>query len=338
MVIYENFDIKPFNTFGINAKVRYLVTISKPEDLTALSHFLNDKKLAFFILGGGSNVLFSKDFEGIVIKNELKGIQQVAETETTVTLKINAGEIWTDLVDFCINKGWGGIENLIAIPGTMGGASVQNIGAYGAEISHVIQSVTTYHLKTGAIQEFSKEDCQYGYRKSIFKDLKNKDLLIVTTSITLNKKPTINTEYGAVKTELQKRNIDQPNLLDIRNIIADIRKEKLPDVHQLGNAGSFFKNPEVSIETANQLQQKYPNMPIYQTDTKNIKLAAGWLIDQCQLRGYRVGDAGVHEKQALVLVNHGNATASEILKLVDKVQSTVKQKFGIDLFPEVIIV
>ncbi|MDD4848659.1 MAG: UDP-N-acetylmuramate dehydrogenase, partial [Bacteroidales bacterium] len=313
-------------------------TVSDTADLKLLPSFLSENKLPVFVLGGGSNVLFTRDFDGIVIKNDCRGKRVISETDETVTLEVQAGEIWTDLVDFCVEKGWGGIENLVSVPGTVGGASVQNIGAYGAEFSQVIQSVSTFHLITGQRRNFTTKECQYGYRKSIFKTQEYKDLLVVNATITLCKKPVLKTEYGTINNELQKRNITRPCLSDIRDVVAAIRSEKLPDVKVLGSAGSFFKNPEVAVEVAQTLQQQYPQMPVYPIDAKTVKLAAGWLIDQCGLRGFRMGDAGIHDKQSLVIVNHKNATSAEILQLMEKVQSTVKQKFGIDLLPEVVMV
>lgn len=338
MKIQKNFDIKAYNTFGVSIKTKFLVTISKPEDLEELTVFLQNNQTPFFFLGGGSNILFTKDFDGIIIKNELKGITIISENENSVEIEINAGEIWTDFVDFCVEKEWGGIENLVSIPGTIGGATVQNIGAYGSEFSSVINSVTAYNVYTGKIFVFNKRECDFSYRKSKFKTKEYSDLLIISVSVSLSKKPTLNTDYGSIKSDLEKQKISLPTIKDIRNIVASIRKEKLPDVNEIGSAGSFFKNPEVSLETAEKIKQSFPKIPIYPVNESTVKLSAGWMIDQCNLKGFRIGDAGVYEKQALVLVNHGAATTDDILQLIKKVQLSVKQKFDIDLLPEVVIV
>src|SRR5690554_3424059 len=335
-MLQENVNLKPFNTFGISARTKYFASFSSVNALKSLLKEVKDSDL--LILGGGSNVLFQGNFHGVTLRNEIKGIEIIEENDRDVILKVGAGENWHELVLHAIAKGWGGIENLSLIPGSVGASPMQNIGAYGVEIKDVFESLEALEIKTGKLRSFSHEECQFGYRESVFKkDLKNK---FVITSVTykLSKNPQLNTSYGAIEEELKSRNITQPTIKDVSDAVIAIRQSKLPDPKEIGNAGSFFKNPVIPVTQYEALQKKYENMPSYQVDEQHVKVPAGWLIDQSGWKGKTFGDFGVHKRQALVLVNYDNAKGKDIVELSEQIIADIKKRYGITLEREVNII
>jgi UDP-N-acetylmuramate dehydrogenase len=307
------------------------------DQIPDIIRFLYYNPMQVLILGNGSNILFVNDFKGLVIVNRIKGLQVVSETEDEIFIEAGAGENWRDFVTYCVGHGWGGVENLADIPGTTGASAVQNIGAYDMEAENSIINVTAYSLQTGEKHIFTKQDCHFGYRSSIFKNAEYKHLIITHVTYQLHKRPLPPASYKAIQTALSEKNIKTPTIEDIYHIVTELRKSKLPDETILHNAGSFFKNPVVPTEQARNIQQNYPDMPLFPLSDEYAKLAAGWLIEQCGLKGYRKGDAGIHDKQALVLVNYGSATGMEILEVAQLAMQLVREKFGISLEPEVII-
>ena len=335
MKVQGRTSLKPYNTFGITAYASSFVNAtSEAEVRDALTQSKN-----ILILGGGSNVLFTKDFEGLVIRNSLKGIEVVDENDHHVTIKVASGENWHELVMYAISKDWGGIENLSLIPGTVGAAPMQNIGAYGVEAKEVLVSVDAIDRSTGALRSFSNEECRFGYRESVFKhDLKEKYFISSVTLSLTNKNHHLNVSYGAINDTLKKMNVTHPTIRDVSDAVIAIRRSKLPDPNVIGNAGSFFKNPVIGIDHYNKLKKEHATIPGYISDNQEVKVPAGWLIEQCKLKGLRVGNVGVHEHQALVLVNYGEGSGKEILELSKRIQSTVKEFFGIELNAEVNII
>ncbi len=336
MKISENFSLKNFNSFGIDAVTRFFTDIYYEEDLVELFSSpvfsSNNKKI---ILGGGSNILLTGNFDGLTIKNSIAGIKKVYEDSDSVTVEAGAGVIWNDLVIYSLENNWGGLENLSLIPGTVGAAPMQNIGAYGQEIKNVFRNLEGYFISGGTKKNFSSEECNFGYRESIFKhELKNK-FIITKVRLSLRKNPEIDVSYGTVRKELEKLGREAYTIRDVSNVICKIRREKLPDPAVIGNAGSFFKNPIITTEKFNQLKKDYPEIVSFPTDENLIKLAAGWLIEKCGWKGKRLGKAGTHEKQSLVLVNYGGASGSEILEVAEKIKESVLSKFGIELREEV---
>lgn len=327
------FSLKPYNTFHIDAHCSNFVEIS---DLLKLPSCFrrNLFEEPFFILGGGSNVLFTQDFMGNVIHLTTKGITMLAENSTYVYLKVAAGEEWEDLVQYCIDRNYYGIENLTGIPGKVGSAPVQNIGAYGVEVKDTIFQVHAVCLATQKQRIITNYECQFGYRDSIFKnELKNK-YLITYVVFELSKIKSFNFEYAALKNEVEKR-FENPTLAQVRSLINEIRNSKLPDITKIGSAGSFFKNPIVSQEQWIQLKTEFPQLTGYELENQWVKLAAGQLIDLAGWKGYREGDAGVYPLQALVLVNYGDATGKQIFELCQKIQQSVFAKFQVAIYPEV---
>jgi UDP-N-acetylmuramate dehydrogenase len=288
-------------------------------------------------MGEGANILFTKDFDGLVVKPAFKGIEVVGETDDEVFIKANAGEVWHDFVMHCCEKKWNGLENLAYIPGSVGASPIQNIGAYGAELKDVLVSLEAFNLDTKSIEIFQNSDCNFAYRESVFKHEHKGKYVICSVTFRLSKKPHFNTDYAAVNDELQRLQPPELSAKAIATAITNIRKTKLPDPSEIGSAGSFFKNPTVSPNTYQSLKAQYPNIVAYPTE-QSVKLAAGWLIEQAGWKGFREGDAGVHAQQALVLVNHGNAAGEEILNLAQRIVESVKSKFGVELSPEVNIV
>lgn len=331
-IVHENFSLKTYNTFGINAYARYFVaipTLSAIQALLTNPDFITSPKL---VLGGGSNILFTQNFDGLVIHNQITGIEKIDETADHVYLKIGAGENWHQLVLYCIENNYAGIENLSLIPGTVGAAPIQNIGAYGVELKDILHEVHTIDREKNALCVFNKTDCQLGYRDSIFKNaLKNKHI-VTHVILRLNKTPVFHLEYGAIREKLKGAPV---SIRAISNAIIQIRQEKLPDPKVIPNAGSFFKNPIVPEKTFLSLNEKYPKMPYFTEQNTSIKIPAGWLIEQCGFKGKRFGNVGVHAHQALVLVNYGNGTGSEIKALSEMIQKAVAEKFNIVLTPEV---
>ncbi len=336
--IKEDFSLHSFNTFHINSIARYFTEVNSVE---TLREFISSAKLnetPLLILGGGSNLLFTGNFNGIVVHLINKGIEIIAKTDDKVLIKASAGENWHEFVNYCVNKGFGGLENLSLIPGSVGSCPIQNIGAYGVEVKDSFRSLEALDMQTGKLQVFSKEECRFGYRDSIFKkDLKGKNAICsVTFELTLN--PEVHLEYGAIKQELADMGIQNPGIADVSKAVCNIRESKLPDPKILGNAGSFFKNPTVDQEIVDKLVETFPKMVFYPLGDQKVKLAAGWLIEQCGWKGFREGDAGVHEKQSLVLVNYGNATGSSILTLAHRIQNSVYERFGVKLEMEVNVI
>ena len=356
MKIQNNIALKPYNTFGINVKAKRFIEVNTSQQIKKI---LKEEK-DLFILGGGSNLLLLNDIEKLVLHIKTKGKKVIGENKKFVFVKVEAGENWHDFVLWCLKKDFGGIENLAKIPGNVGTAPIQNIGAYGVEVKDVLDEVHAIEIATSNPRIFTKSDCNFGYRDSVFKN-KHKGKYIITSVVF--KLTKINHElhdtYGAIKTTLEAQGITAPSIQDIANTVIKIRTEKLPDPEKIGNSGSFFKNPIVSKEQFEALQKKHPNIPNYPIFKKNknknnddifhlepakirnpelIKLAAGWLIDQCGFKGKRIGDAGVHQNQALVLVNYGTATGKEILALAEHIQESVLNKFGVELQMEVNVV
>lgn len=336
MVILKNYSLKPYNTFGLEVLATNLIRVRSGK---ALREALQLNLQPLFILGGGSNVLLTKKVDGLVLKNEIKGIKIKKESNKSVTIAVGGGENWHELVLWSVQKGFGGLENLSLIPGTVGAAPIQNIGAYGVELSSIFKKLEAIDLSTGKKQVFKKKDCQFGYRESIFKKALKGKYFITKVYLKLSKKNhQLNTSYGAIQDRLQTKGIQHPNIKDISDIVIAIRSEKLPDPATLGNSGSFFKNPEIPQEQFRTLQQAFPDIIHYDLPDNKVKIPAGWLIEQCGWKGKKVGNTGAYSKQALVLVNYGGATGEEVKNLAFQIMDSVKQKFGIALNPEVNII
>lgn len=337
MLIAQNISLKPFNSFGIEAIAAYY---SRIDTAAALEELLQEpivQHQKILVLGGGSNLLFTKDVNGLVIHNQIKGIHIIHETNDTIYLKVMAGEPWHELVQYCVAKNWGGIENLSLIPGNTGAAPIQNIGAYGVEIKDLIHEVEAIQLTDGKKINLSNTDCAFGYRDSIFKNELKHACIIIAVTLRLTKNPIFNTSYGAISTELEKMKVSTLSISAILQAVINIRTSKLPNPSIIGNAGSFFKNPIISETQYLQLLKDFPTIPSYSSG-ENIKIPAGWLIEQCGWKGYRKGDAGCYDKQALVLVNYGNASGADIYELSTAIIQSVQTKFGIYLEREVNII
>ena len=330
----ENYSLKKHNTFGIDAKAKFFFEFTESEDLSVfLSSNETWKDEKFYVLGEGSNTLFLDDFDGLVIHPNIPGMYPVNEDRQHIFMEAGAGENWDDFVKYTVDYGLGGIENLSLIPGTVGAAPVQNIGAYGQEIQHVIEKVKAFDLDKNEAVEFTAEECEFGYRNSIFKrQLKNR-VIITSVVFRLSKFPQFVLTYEKVEDKVNE--LGGTDLHNIRQAVIDIRTSKLPDVKELGNAGSFFKNPEVDEAFAQNLMDEFDGIPVYPAGNGKIKIAAGWLIDQLGWKGHRESDAGVHEKQALVLVNYGNATGNQLYDLSERIRQSVNKKFGVFLEREV---
>ncbi|MDH5474853.1 MAG: UDP-N-acetylmuramate dehydrogenase [Cyclobacteriaceae bacterium] len=333
MKIVNNFSLKNLNTFGINSIAKLYTEISTENDLISLvgnKYYQQNKHL---ILGGGSNILLTSNFDGLVIKNNIKGIEIVEENEHHIWVKANSGEVWHDFVKYCITKNYGGVENLSLIPGTVGAAPMQNIGAYGVEIKDVFDSLSAIEKATGKSQSFSLADCRFDYRESIFKNEVLNQFFITSVTFKLTKKDHVfNISYGAIRDML---GATPPSLKNISDVVIKIRQSKLPDPTKIGNSGSFFKNPTIEKIVFEELNATFKTMPNYQLSNGKTKIAAGWLIEQCGWKGKRFGEVGVHEKQALVLVNYGNGKGKDIVLLAEKIQKSVLEKFDIKLQTEV---
>ncbi len=335
--VYSDFSLKKYNTFNIDAKAKYYFEYTETEDLADFLMRNNDwPNWQRLIIGEGSNLLFMNNFDGLVINPNIPGIATIQEDRNNVWLEVGAGVHWDELVDFAVFHNWGGIENLSLIPGKVGATAVQNIGAYGMEIQNRIESVTGFDLETLSDYTLEAKDCQYAYRDSIFKNRLKERFIITSVTFKLDKFPEFILNYGELKAETEK--LGNINLRNIRKAVISIRESKLPDPKLFGNAGSFFKNPIVGSSLAEQLLSENPKMPHYPASEGKTKLAAGWLIEQCGWKGFRRGDAGVHEKQALVLVNYGNATGKEIYELSEEICQSVQAKFGVELEREVNVI
>lgn len=334
MKMLENISLKPYNTFHIETTARYFSILNDTDSLQELP--LGNQPL--MVLGGGSNMLLTKNFDGLVVKNEIMGIELVHEDPEFIYVSAGAGENWHGFVMHCISKGWGGLENLSLIPGSVGASPMQNIGAYGVELEDVFWSLEAWHIQEKRIHTFTKSDCAFGYRESVFKKSLKGKYIILKVTYRLHKKPVFHTSYGAITQELERMGVTEYSVSAISEAVIRIRTSKLPDPAIIGNAGSFFKNPVVSNETYEQLKASFPTIVAFPQLDKSVKLAAGWLIEQCGWKGYRSGDAGCHASQALVLVNYGNATGKEIYDLSEKILQSVKSRFGISLEREVNII
>jgi UDP-N-acetylmuramate dehydrogenase len=333
-MIDQNVSLRPYNTFGLDAQAKLMARV---KSIPALQEVLADSKLKSeerFILGGGSNILLTRNVDGLVIKNEINGIEVMEETANHYLIKSGAGVVWHDLVMHCIENGYAGIENLSLIPGNVGAAPMQNIGAYGVELKNVFDSLEAVEIASGNVETFSASDCQFGYRESVFKRKLKCQFIISSVTLKLSKEPNLNTSYGAIEQELERLSITSPTIKDVSQAVINIRQSKLPDPKELGNSGSFFKNPVVPTSKYQELQSKHPNIPGYPAG-ENTKLAAGWLIEQCGWKGKVVGNTGSHAKQALVLVNYGNATGVEIFELSEQIMQSVYDTFGVQLEREV---
>ncbi|WP_179317888.1 UDP-N-acetylmuramate dehydrogenase [Winogradskyella undariae] len=337
MTIINNASLKPFNTFGIDANAQSYCDISSIEALKDILKAQHSKPL--FFLGGGSNMLLTKDIEALVLHINLKGIEVVSETEDTVIVKAMAGENWHNFVLWCLQHNYGGIENLSLIPGNIGTAPIQNIGAYGIELKDVFSSCEAINVENQTLKTFLKPDCNFGYRESIFKqDLKG-DYIITSVNLQLTKtNHHLRIDYGAIKNKLKDLQIENPTIQDISKAVIAIRQSKLPDPKEIGNSGSFFKNPIVTAATFKALQANFSDAPSYVVSEDEIKVPAGWLIEKAGFKGKRFKDYGVHDKQALVLVNYGNAKGKDIFKLAQLIQKTVKRLFNITIETEVNII
>jgi UDP-N-acetylmuramate dehydrogenase len=338
MQIQENISLRTYNTFAIDAIARYFATFSSDDELSELLfHFSRpgSYRVPTFILGGGSNILFTKNYDGFVLKNEIKGIELLHEDSEYVYVKVGAGENWHRFVQYCIERNWGGIENLSLIPGNAGAAPIQNIGAYGVELDDVFWDLEAFHLREKKVCIFTRSDCEFGYRDSVFKREYKNEFAILSVTLQLKKKPVFHTSYEAITQELEKMGVRELNIKAISQAVINIRTSKLPDPADIPNAGSFFKNPVVSSEQYSVLLAQNPMMPSYPQVDGKVKLAAGWLIEQCGWKGFRRGDAGCHARQALVLVNYGQAKGKEIYDLSEEIFQSVKLRFGIELEREV---
>lgn len=337
MTITNNVSLKSLNTFGIDAKAKSFSNITSVEMLYKVLKEQHSNPL--FILGGGSNMLLTKDIDALVLHINLKGIDVISETENSVTVKAMAGENWHQFVLWCLQHNYGGVENLSLIPGNIGTAPIQNIGAYGVELKDVFLSCEAIHIKDQSIRTFTKADCNFGYRESIFKQKLKGEYIITSVNLELTKNNhKLNTGYGAIKTELEVSKIVNPTIQDISKAVIVIRQSKLPDPNEIGNSGSFFKNPIISTKQFNILQENFPNVPSYKISEQEIKVPAGWLIETAGFKGKRFKDYGVHNKQALVLVNYDNASGKDIFELAQLIQKTIKRLFNITIETEVNII
>jgi UDP-N-acetylmuramate dehydrogenase len=333
MEIQKNVSLLPYNSFHIDVNAAEFISVKSVDKLEEI--LSRPGKEPQLILGGGSNVLLTKDIDGLVLKVDFSGIDEVREEPSHIYVRAGAGENWHEFVQYTIKRNWGGLENLSLIPGNVGAAPIQNIGAYGVELKDVFFELEAYDRKEKKVYAFGVNDCRFGYRDSIFKSVEKSRYIILNVTFLLNKIPILKTSYGAIREELKKMRVQSPTIQDISLAVINIRRSKLPDPAEIGNAGSFFKNPVVDHALFLSLSKKYPDMPAYPHEDKSVKLAAGWLIEQCGWKGYRRGDAGVHVSQALVLVNYGKASGKEILELSEKIQKSVHKKFDINLEREV---
>ncbi|MCT4631016.1 UDP-N-acetylmuramate dehydrogenase [Winogradskyella sp.] len=337
MTIEKNVSLQPFNTFGIDAKAASYCNISTVETLIQTLKTQNGNPL--FILGGGSNMLLTKDIEALVLHINLKGIKVIDETENKVTVKAMAGENWHQFVLWCLEHNYGGVENLSLIPGNVGTSPIQNIGAYGVELKDVFMSCDAINIADQNTKTFTKNECKFGYRESVFKqDLKGEYIITSVTFELTKTNHKLHTDYGAIKQQLEHFNITEPTIQEVSKAVIAIRQSKLPDPKEIGNSGSFFKNPIISIDQFKKLQENFPDVPSYKVSDTKIKVPAGWLIEKAGFKGKRFNDYGVHNKQALVLVNYGNAKGNDIFQLAQLIQKTIKRLFNITIETEVNII
>ena len=337
MKIEENISLKAYHSFGCEVMAKYFTRITNAADILDCIEWSKTNNTPILFLGSGSNMLFTKDVNALVVKVEIFGIKKNIETATHVILEVGAGENWHHFVSYCVQKSWGGIENLSLIPGTVGASPIQNIGAYGVELQEVIHSITAYDTKEEKWVILNNAECAFEYRNSIFKKDKSR-YFIATVQFILQKQPKLRTDYGAIRDALHEKGIKKPSLEAISNVIMQIRTSKLPNTKLLGNAGSFFKNPTISKEYTEELKEKFPSIVAYPISDTLYKISAGWLIESCDWKGFRKGDVGCYDKQALVIVNYGNAMGDEIYNFSEEIIQSVNQKFGIILEREVNII
>ncbi|HEY8936771.1 MAG TPA: UDP-N-acetylmuramate dehydrogenase [Cyclobacteriaceae bacterium] len=334
--IQQHVDLLPYNTFGIKAFAKYFITIHNLDEAKTLLSSDVFKKEKHLIIGGGSNILLTKDFDGLVIKISLKGIEIVHEDEETVTVKVGAGENWHDFVMYCVDRNWGGLENLSLIPGTVGAAPMQNIGAYGVEVKKNILMVEALEISSGEVKLFTNEQCKFGYRESIFKQSLKEKFIISSVTLTLTKKNHHYViSYGAIEETLHQQGVTSPSVKSISDAVIQIRRSKLPDPSRIGNAGSFFKNPSIQANLYDFIKKENPTLPSYPGENGLIKIPAAWLIEQCGWKGKTFNNIGVHKDQSLVLVNYGGGKGDELWQLAMNIQTSVKEKYNIILQPEV---
>ncbi|MEZ4922079.1 MAG: UDP-N-acetylmuramate dehydrogenase [Crocinitomicaceae bacterium] len=336
MELKHQVDLKPYNTFGLSVKAENFSTFSTVDELRQIISENRDKEL--LVLGGGSNMLLTKDYPGLVLKNELKGIEVIQEDQDFVLLKAAAGEVWHQLVLHAIENGFGGIENMSLIPGSAGAAPMQNIGAYGVEIKDVFHELEALEIASGQIRKFTNKECDFGYRESVFKRALKGKYIITSITLKLSKNPILNTSYGAIEERLKEMGVIHPTIKDVSDAVIYIRQTKLPDPAQIGNSGSFFKNPVIPKSKFEVIRNKFPGISSYPVDDNHVKLAAGWLIDNAGWKGKTFGNYGVHKNQALVLVNYGGATGKEIYQLSEDIMNSVKEIYDVDLEREVNVI
>lgn len=337
MNIQDNISLKSYNTFGIDVRAKQFVSIHNVDELNEVLASKNHPSK--FILGGGSNMLLTQDIDALVMHINMKGISIVSQSEHDVLVKASAGENWHEFVLWCIDNDFGGVENLSLIPGNVGTAPIQNIGAYGVELKDVFESCEAFHIGSGTIKTFNNKDCQFDYRNSVFKNEKKGEYIILSVTFKLTtKRHQIKTDYGAIISELSKQNIENPTINDVSNAVIAIRTSKLPDPKKIGNSGSFFKNPVISKSHYNTLKLNFPDMPSYTVSETSVKVPAGWLIEQAGFKGKTFGNYGVHKNQALVLVNYGGANGNDIKNLAHLIQKTIVMIFNIELEAEVNII
>ena len=337
MQVYQNYLLKEYNTFGIAATAKYFASFSSAEEVEKLLDI--HKNIPFkMILGGGSNILFTRDYNGLVLRNTIPGIKALDEDNEYIYVNAGAGVKWHDLVLFCIKNNYAGMENLSLIPGNVGASPMQNIGAYGVEVKDIFYELEAFHLEDKITRSFSAKDCEFGYRDSIFKRQLKGQFAILNVTYRLKKKPVFNISYGAIEKELEKMKVRDLSIKAISDAVIHIRTSKLPDPAVVANAGSFFKNPIIEKSRFKKIENTGKDIPYYEAGENKYKIPAGWLIEQCGWKGYRKGDAGCYEKQALVLVNYGNATGKEIYNLSEEIKISVQERFGIELEREVNIV
>lgn len=334
-ILNEHHQLQPYNTFNVKAIARYFSEVQSTDDLQKIIADPFCQELPKLILGGGSNILFTRDYPGIVINNAIRGITLIQEDDQHIWLKVAAGERWHDLVMYCLVHNYAGVENLSLIPGTVGAAPIQNIGAYGVEFESVFDSLDAIHLLKNESHSFSKKDCEFGYRDSIFKNKHKNSYIITYVTLKLNKTPDININYSGIKNLLTEKNISYPSIRDISDAIIEIRQQKLPDPQKLPNVGSFFKNPVVSKEFFQQLKLQFSDIPGFSQTNGDIKIPAAWLIEHCHLKGITQNGVGISKNHALIIVNYDNPDGKAALALSQKIQYTVQEKFGILIQPEV---
>ena len=335
--VHVNFSLKHLNTFKVDAFSRWYTEINTDQDLVDL---FSDKywyQVDRFILGGGSNVLLTKDFEGLMIKMNRRGIEHELEGDH-IYVTAGGGEVWNDLVTYAVDRNFAGLENLTLIPGSVGASPIQNIGAYGVELKDVFYKCEAFEVRTGTFREFTRDECEFGYRNSVFKSRLKGEYIITRVTFKLSSRPNLNTTYGAIEQELLRRGIESPTIKDVSDVVAAIRVSKLPDPSTIGNAGSFFKNPVISEADFRRLQSSFPDIVHFLLPNGGVKLAAGWLIEQCGWKGRQVGHTGTWKNQALVLVNHGNATGREVFDLSEEIVKSVQSRFNVILEREVNII